>query len=119
MKLKLIHKLLLALFVCTALVLVLITLITRASIGRGFVDFLQQQERTKLELLVPELENWYGARQSWDQFLENPRQFHELISDTLGGRGAESDARRPPPEAHQVNAIDQMVPMRCTSESSY
>jgi two-component system sensor histidine kinase BaeS len=102
MKLKLIHKLLLALFVCTALVLVLITLITRASIGRGFVDFLQQQERTKLELLVPELANWYGARQSWDQFLESPRQFHELIADTLGGgRGAESEGRRPPTDGRR------------------
>ncbi len=35
MKLKLIHKLLIAMFACAALVLVLITLVTRASIGRG------------------------------------------------------------------------------------
>ncbi|MFT5139574.1 MAG: two-component system sensor histidine kinase BaeS [Lysobacterales bacterium] len=98
MKLKLIHKLLIALFVCTALVLVLITLITRASIGRGFVDFLQQQERSKLEQLVPELVSWYGSRQSWDAFLESPREFHELIASTLG-RGGESgtESRRQPP----------------------
>jgi two-component system sensor histidine kinase BaeS len=86
MKLKLIHKMLIALFACTALVLVLITLITRASIGRGFVDFLQQQERGKLEQLAPELANWYGARQSWDEFLSEPRRFHDLIATTLGER---------------------------------
>ena len=59
MKLKLIHKLLLAMFACTALVLVLVTFVTQASIGRGFVDFLQQQERGQVEKLVPELAAWY------------------------------------------------------------
>jgi two-component system sensor histidine kinase BaeS len=86
MKLKLIHKLLIALFACTALVLVMNTLITRASIGRGFVDFLQTQERSKLEQLVPELASWYGARQSWDEFLNEPRRFHDLMATTLGER---------------------------------
>ncbi len=61
MKLKLIHKLLIAMFACAALVLVLITLVTRASIGRGFVDFLQQQERTQVERVVPGLADWYSA----------------------------------------------------------
>ncbi len=53
MKLKLIHKLLIAMFACAALVLVLITLVTRASIGRGFVDFLQHQERSQVERVSP------------------------------------------------------------------
>ena len=66
MKLKLIHKLLIAMFACTALVLVLITLITRASIGRGFMDFLQHQERARMELLVPKLAGWYTDHDSWD-----------------------------------------------------
>ena len=101
MKLKLIHKLLIALFVCTALVLVLITLITRASIGRGFVDFLQQQEQSKVEQLLPELGNWYSVNQSWDAFERQPRRFHDLISATLGGRAnqaenRQTDNRRPP-----------------------
>ncbi len=83
MKLKLIHKLLIAIFACTALVLVLITLVTRAGIGRGFVDFLQQQERNQVEQLVPELASWYSERGSWDELTDNPREFYYLTFKTL------------------------------------
>jgi two-component system sensor histidine kinase BaeS len=79
MKLKLIHKLLIAMFACTALVLVLVTLLTRASIGRGFVDFLQQQERNQVEQLVPELADWYSDRGSWKELSDNPREFRRLV----------------------------------------
>lgn len=83
MKLKLIHKLLIAMFACTALVLVLVTLVTRASIGRGFVDFLQQQERTQVEKLVPELAGWYTANGSWQSLKDDPRQFYMLLFQSL------------------------------------
>jgi two-component system sensor histidine kinase BaeS len=83
MKLKLFHKLLIAMFVGTALVLVLITLLTRAGIGRGFVDFLQQQERNQVEQLVPVLANWYVDRGSWDGLANNPREFRGLVFAAL------------------------------------
>ena len=83
MKLKLIHKLLIAMFACTALVLVLVMLVTRASISRGFVDFLQQQERTQVEKLVPELAGWYAANGGWQSLKENPRQFYMLVFQAL------------------------------------
>jgi two-component system sensor histidine kinase BaeS len=79
MKLRLIHKLLIALFACTALVLVLITLVTRASLGRGFIDFLQQQELSQVEQLVPELANMYRESGSWDEVAGNPRNFYRLV----------------------------------------
>lgn len=83
MKLKLIHKLLIAMFACAALVLVLITLVTRASIGRGFIDFLQLQERSQVERVVPELVNWYSDRGSWDDLVSNPREFYSLVFNAL------------------------------------
>ncbi len=83
MKLKLIHKLLIAMFACAALVLVLITLVTRASIGRGFMDFLQHQERSQVELVVPELVNWYGDHGNWDYLAANPREFYGLVFNAL------------------------------------
>ena len=79
MKLKLIHKLLIALFACTAVVLVLITAATRVSIGRNFVDFLHQQERGRAEQLAGELVDWYGNKGSWDEFVNNPRGFYKLV----------------------------------------
>jgi two-component system sensor histidine kinase BaeS len=83
MKLKLIHKLLIAMFASTALVLVLISLVSRASIGRGFMDFLQQQEHGRVEQLVPELADWYSDHGSWDELANDPRQFYELVFTVL------------------------------------
>jgi two-component system sensor histidine kinase BaeS len=102
MKLKLIHKLLIAMFACAALVLVLITLVTRASIGRGFMDFLQNQERSQVERVVPELATWYDENGSWDNLASNPRVFYGLVFNALL---QDSEARfefgpggtRPPP----------------------
>jgi len=83
MKLKLIHKLLIAMFTCAALVLVLMTLVTRASIGRDFMDFLQHQERSQVELVIPELADLYRVHGSWDVLAGNPREFYSLIFNAL------------------------------------
>lgn len=83
MKLKLIHKLLLAMFACTALVLVLVTLVTQASIGRGFVDFLQQQERSQVEKIAPELAGWYASHGGWQSLRDEPRQFYLMVIQSL------------------------------------
>jgi two-component system sensor histidine kinase BaeS len=92
MKLKLVHKLLIAIFTCTALVLVLMTLYTRAGIGRGFVDFLQQQERNQVEESIPALADWYSERGSWDDFESSPREFYSLLITALPqGSGSRSD----------------------------
>ena len=91
MQLKLIHKLLIAMFACAALVLVLITLVTRISIGSGFMDFLQQQERNRVELVVPGLVNWYSEHGQWDELADNPREFYGLVFTALF-QGAESQS---------------------------
>lgn len=83
MKLKLIHKLLIAMFACAALVLVLMTLITRISIGSGFMDFLQQQERSQVELVVPGLSDWYNEHGNWNELAGNPREFYGLVFTAL------------------------------------
>jgi two-component system sensor histidine kinase BaeS len=83
MKLKLIHKLLIALFACTALVLVAVTVITRASVGRGFVDFLQLQDRSRLEQLAPVMADWFEQTGDWALLAEDPRQFRDLVMSLL------------------------------------
>jgi two-component system sensor histidine kinase BaeS len=88
MKLKLIHKLLLAMFACTALVLVLVILVTRASIGRGFVEFLQQQEQSQIERLAPDLAEWYKSHGSWQSFKEEPGEFYLLVFRALADDSA-------------------------------
>ena len=100
MKLKLIHKLSLAMFICTALVLVLTSLVTRVSIGKGFADFLQHQERSLVQPLVAELANWYSDRDSWDDMVSNPNQFYNLMYSVLPqerNAGPGDGTGRPPP----------------------
>jgi len=70
-------------FACAALVLVLITMVTRASIGRGFIDFLQHQERSQVELVIPGLAGWYGDHGNWDALADNPREFYGLVFNAL------------------------------------
>jgi two-component system sensor histidine kinase BaeS len=99
MKLKLIHKLLIALFGCTALVLILITAITRASIGRDFVGYLQQQDRVRAEQLAGELTDWYGSNGSWDELANNPRNFYNLVFTAWpqgSQRGSQTNFERGP-----------------------
>lgn len=102
MKLKLIHKFLIAMFACTTVVLVLITLVTRASIGRGFMDFLQNQERNRLELLVPELAAWYTDRGDWEDFRDSPRQFYYLMFSSLS---EDADTRFAPGPGRAQNQL--------------
>jgi two-component system sensor histidine kinase BaeS len=105
MRLKLIHKLLIALFASTALVLLLMVLFARASIGLGFQEFLAEQERDRIQAVVPELADWYAEHGNWDAFASDPQQFHQLLVDTVfDGRRAsrpqtrdDRAARRPPP----------------------
>jgi two-component system sensor histidine kinase BaeS len=101
MKLKIIHKLLIAMIACTTAVLVLNTLATRASIGHGFMDFLQQQEHSRLEALVPELATWYRVHGSWQEVADNPREFFYLALsaslDNPDGRLALGPGRSQPP----------------------
>ena len=54
-------------------------LIARASIGRGFMDFLEQQENTRAEALITELSDWYGDQGSWDELAGNSRQFYSMV----------------------------------------
>ena len=109
MKLKLFHKLLIALFTCTALVLVLITTVTRFNIGRDFVDFLQQQERGRAEQLVQELVGWYGDNGNWDKLANSPRSFYDLVAiawpqgSQIGLQRGPQDRFRPEPELNPEN----------------
>lgn len=89
MKLKLFHKLLIAMFACAALVLVSATLVTRVSIGSGFMDFLMQQERSQVKLIVPGLSDWYSKHGSWDQLAGESRDFHNYVFAALS-QGSET-----------------------------
>ena len=71
-------KILLAQVVTVVLALVVMSVITRISLNRGFVDYLERQETVVLHALAPVLEELYGSRGSWDFIRNNPRAWDRI-----------------------------------------
>lgn len=90
---SLLTKILLALIASTLLALLLTTLFSRVALQRGFVQFLEQQEKHQLESLVPELVDLYQRAGSWDRLAGDPRQWMRLLVKTR------PEGIRPPDEA--------------------
>ena len=125
MKLRLIHKLLIALFASTAGVLMAMLWLAQVNIGRGFEDFLMQQERTSLPPISAALSDWYRQSGSWEDMRSNPRQFQRILQPVLsagepqparpGGRAprpADGPPGRPgqrPPGRGDNNALHRRI----------
>jgi len=71
-------KILLAQVVAVALALIVVTVITRASLNQGFKEFLERQETTVLETLAPVLAEYYEARGSWNSLHNNPQAWQHV-----------------------------------------
>jgi len=79
---SLLGKILLALLATTLLALLLVSLIQRYSLQQGFRHFLQQQEEVQLSYLVPELQDWYRQKGSWEQLRGETRRWLSLLAKT-------------------------------------
>jgi len=90
---SLLSKLLLALVGSTVLALLLVTVLSRVALQRGFVQFLEQQEERQLHNLVPELASLYRRSGNWDLLASDPRRWMRLLIKTR------PEGVRPPAEA--------------------
>lgn len=79
---SLLGKILLALLASTLLALLLVSIIQRSSFKQGFSDFLQQQEEVQLSYLLPELQNYYSRRGSWESLRGDTRHWLRLLART-------------------------------------
>lgn len=102
-------KILLAQVVTVALALVVVTVITRASLNQGFKAFLERQEATVLQTLAPVLTEFYESKESWDSLRNNPQNWQRIwrLSRSQQGRprqrgGRLRDETRPPPGAQPM-----------------
>jgi len=77
---SLLGKILLALLSSTLLALLLVSVIQRSSLKRGFSNFLQEQEMVQLSYLVPELQDWYQGQGSWEALRGDPRRWLRLLA---------------------------------------
>ena len=103
-------KILLAQVVAVVLALAVVTAITRASLNRGFKDFLERQEAAVLQTLTPALAEFYESKGNWDSLRNKPQNWQRIWrlsrpQQDLARQGGPRGGGRippsgPPPEAH-------------------
>lgn len=72
-------KIMLAQVVAVVLALAVVMIITRLSLDRGFMNFLERQESGVLNHLAPALADVYVARGGWDFLRERPEAWHRIL----------------------------------------
>ena len=81
-------KILLAQVVAVALALIVMTVITRASLNQGFKEFLERQETTVLQTLAPVLTEFYESKGSWASLRNNPQNWQRIWRLSRSQQGA-------------------------------
>lgn len=71
-------RILLAQVVTVVLALLVVTVITRTSLTRGFEAFLERQETTVLESVAPVLTDTWQNRGGWDFLRDNPNNWNRI-----------------------------------------
>lgn len=76
---SLLAKIMLAQIALVFLALIVVMIISRVSLQRGFENYLEQWESAQLASLVPELEDLYRERGGWQLLRNNPRAWERLL----------------------------------------
>jgi len=87
-------KIMLAQVAAVVLALVVVMVITRLSLDRGFMDFLERQEGVVLNHLATALAEVYISQQGWDFLRERPDNWQRIL------RRTRHRELRPGPDSH-------------------
>lgn len=97
-------KILLAQVMMVVFALLVVTVLTRVSLHRGFMDYLETQETVVLGTLAPALAGLYESRGDWNFLRNNPRdweriwrQSRPIPNDRPGPRRGPGHGAEPPP----------------------
>lgn len=88
-------RILLAQVVAVVLALLVVTVITRASLTHGFRDFLERQEATVLQSVAPTLTALYAERGSWAFLRDNPAAWQRIWRFSVSPGGGPPDNAGP------------------------
>lgn len=96
-------KILLAQVITVVLALLVVMAITRASLHRGFIDFLEGQEAAVLDITAPALAELYEAQGGWEFLREQPENWLGILRQSRSllpgaperSRGQPRQGRRP------------------------
>ena len=97
-------KILLAQVVTVVLALLVVMGITRASLNRGFIDFLERQEAAVLDITAPALAELYEQRGGWDFLRDQPDNWHAILRTTRDLLPAGRERGRGPPRMGRAAA---------------
>ena len=75
-------RILLAQVITVLLALLVVLAITRASLTRGFIGFLERQEAAVLDITAPALAELYQQRGGWDFLRDQPDNWHAILRTT-------------------------------------
>ena len=88
-------RILFAQVVAVVLALLVVSGITRASLTRGFKDFLERQEATVLENVAPTLTGLYERRGDWDFLRANPAAWPRIWRTSVSPGGGPPETAGP------------------------
>lgn len=95
MKIRVRHKLFLAILAAAFLAVVSSAFIMQWSLSRGFLRFVNSMEQSGMSRLAVKLEKNYRAGQSWEPLLRDPQLWHKLIAESLPEEGSPPGGRVP------------------------
>lgn len=102
MRSRLLVKLFAVLLATITVVVAVMLLTMRWSLGRGFLDYLNEVQAARVEAVVVRVEAFYGEHGSFDPLRQRPRLWRELVRDDAPG----ADGEPVPPHAHAGGPID-------------
>jgi two-component system sensor histidine kinase BaeS len=78
--------------------------ITRASLNRGFIDFLERQEAAVLDITAPALADLYEARGGWEFLRDQPENWYSILRQTRKLLPGGDERGRGPPRMGRPSA---------------
>jgi len=110
---SLLSKILLSLVISVVIALLVVVLITRTSLHRGMVEYIEQQEAGQLGKLAPELSELYRQEGDWSLLRGHPRRWRRLLRLTRPSipdrHEVQQEMRRPPfPEVSGSHRHDRL-----------
>lgn len=103
-------KLFLTLLMASSGVAIAMFLVMQWSFDRGFLNYVNTQEKEHMMSLGDALIDVYQSEGSWDQLTNNHRQWHQLISnsapDLNSGPPPDHKRRPPPPRRNEKNRVN-------------